>query len=137
MDSEHEVKAETLRMLDPRWHWYRAVLLRETGFTWLEIAEALDRHFTTVQKYYKYGVKELEVEGTLHFYLSDRTRKLLQHYEVGTCSSCAPQQALPVARSYFENKRLKGVGRGTALEILNAIDCLHESRAHRHESAGE
>lgn len=118
-------------MLNPRWHYYRSVLLRESGHSWEEIGEVMDRHFTTVQKYHKAGVRELELEGTLHFFLTDRTRKTLQKLGILTTGRCAADEAMVVVRIYFEKqKKLPGVGRGTIIEILDAIEDLNESRAY-------
>lgn len=126
--SPPDFKAEVFRLTHPRWHLYRAVHLRDMGYTWPQIAEALNRHWTTVKKYYKTGRKELEFEDTLHFWLSERTRKLMQNYGFDTVGLCAVDDALLVVRSYFEKKKVKGVGHGTVLELLEAIDNLYERR---------
>jgi hypothetical protein len=114
----------------------RTVVLRDLGSSWKEIGEALNRHPDTTKAYYRYWSAELVYEDTIHFFLSEKTRKLLQKMEVDTMSHSGAVQAKLIASSYFEGHRWKGVGPATVKEILDAIEDLYDSRANRRQFAG-
>lgn len=111
--------------------------LRESGYSWEEIAQALKRHPSTIQNYYRAAVRELVYRDTIHFFLSEKTRKYLQKLGVDTMSFSGADMALQVACSYFKGKPVPGIGPVTAKEILDAVEDLNESRAYRSEFVGE
>jgi hypothetical protein len=117
--------------------WWRTVTLRDHyRLSWKEIAEDLGRHVDTVKNYYKIGTAELVYEDTIHFFLTEQTRRALQKLGVDTMSFSGTQLADEAARSYFANKPLKGIGPARAKEILDAIEDLYDSRANRERVAG-
>lgn len=118
--------------------WWRTVTLRDHyKLSWAEIAEALHRHVDTVKNYYKVGTAELVYKDTIHFFLTEKTRKLLQKHGVDTMSFSGAEMAALAARSYFERKsHVIGIGPVTAKEILDAIEDLNESRRTRESLAG-
>lgn len=125
-------KAESVRILDINWMWWRTVTLRDHyRLSWKEIAEALNRHVDTVKNYYKVGTAELVYEDVIHFYLTEKTRQVLQKLGVDTMAFSGTELAAEAARSYFANKPLKGIGPARAKEILDAIEDLYDSRANR------
>jgi hypothetical protein len=112
--------------------------LRECGYSWEEIGKAINRHPSTVQNYFRAAARELEYRDTIHFYLSEKTRKKLQKAGVDTMAFSGEALALEVARSYFAGKSLvPGIGRVMAIEILDAIEELNDSRENRRHFAGE
>lgn len=129
-----DLKAEVFRMLNPRWLLFRAHLLRETGYSWKQIGEAMGRHESTAQNYYRAAKKELAHEGTLWFLLTTRTRTILMKNHVDPKGTCAADMAEHVVRKY---KGMPGanLGPATCNEILNAVDEWYES--HRKQPAGE
>jgi hypothetical protein len=124
-------KAEALRILNPFWMQLRSHELRECGYSWEEIGKALNRHPSTIQNYFRYAARELVYRDTIHFFLEEKTRKALAKLGVDTMSFSGEVQAEAVARSYFSDNPLAGVGPVTAKEILNAIEDLHDSRKTR------
>ncbi len=132
-------KDEIFRMLDPRWHWYRAVLLREKKRTWVEIAVSMDRHESTVKEYAKRGARETEHAGTLHFYLSKRARRCLVTAGLDPTLIGAEVKIESWMRIYGRNARQSefGIGPVTRNEILNAIDTLYDSQLYCRQLAGE
>lgn len=129
-------KAESLRLLSPYWMHARTVLLRDLGTSWQEIGKALTRHPDTVKNYYRVWSAELVYEDTIHFFLSEKTRRLLWKLHVDTMSFSGAAMAEMAARSYYDGKPVPGVGPATAREILDAIEDLYESRANRERLAG-
>lgn len=127
MDSEPELKHEILRMLHHRWTRHRAYLLRESGYTWVEIAVVLNLHETTVRKYYQEGEKEAEFQGTLHYFLSVRSRKWLISQGIDPKAADAPSLAEKLVRRPLRRvRRMPGYGAGriTRDEILDAVDLI-------------
>lgn len=129
-------KAESLRILNPFWMQLRSHELRECGYSWKEIGEALNRHPSTIQNYFRAAERELVYQDTIHFFLSEKTRKLLQKLDVDTMSFSGAEMAGLAARSYYDGGAVRGIGPLTANEILNAIEDLHDSRANREQLAG-
>jgi predicted translin family RNA/ssDNA-binding protein len=129
-------KAESLRILNPFWMQLRSHELRECGYSWEEIGKALNRHPSTIQNYFRHAERELVYQDTIHFFLSEKTRKALQKLGVDTMSFSGTDLAAEAARSYFAKKPIKGIGRATANEILDAIEDLYDSRANRRQVAG-
>lgn len=130
-------KAECFRLLSDFWMQLRSHELRECGYSWEEIGKAINRHPSTVQNYYRAAVRELEYRDTIHFFLSEKTRKLLQKHGVDTMSFSGAELAELAARSYFERKsHVIGVGPMIAKEILDAIEDLNECRRNRERVAG-
>jgi hypothetical protein len=110
--------------------------LRECGYSWEEIGKALNRHPSTIQNYFRHAERELVYRDTIHFFLSEKTRKLLQKFGVDTMAFSGTELAAEAARSYFAKKPIPGIGRATATEILNAVEDLYESRGNRERVAG-
>jgi predicted transcriptional regulator len=123
---EWKLKTEVFRMLDPRWTRHRAFILREIGYTWVEIAHALGMHETTVRIYYKHGEKENEHFGTLNYFLSVRARKWLTSKAIDPTLPGADGQALAAVKWYYKTR--SGLGAATRDEILNAVDFFREVR---------
>jgi hypothetical protein len=134
------IKDEIFRMLDPRWHFYGIVRMRQAGFAWGQIAKSFKYHQSTVKTYFKRGKSMLELEDTLHFHLSTRASNLLFSMGIDPKEPMADVAASEYVRSY-NNVVVKyggfGIGRITRDEILNAIDELNNARTNRRSLAGE
>jgi hypothetical protein len=127
------IKDEIFRLLNERWHFHRFYFLRQAGLSCDEISEIYDYHPNTIRSYAKRGEREAEHEGTLHYFLSERTRKWLLARGVDTTQRTAHIEAAWIVnhlqacpRSYFGGQKQigNGLGRITRDEILNAIDLL-------------
>jgi hypothetical protein len=129
-------KAESLRILNPFWMQLRSHELRECGYSWEEIGKALSRHPSTIQNYFRAAERELVYQDTIHFFLSEKTSKLLQKLGVDTMSFSGAEMARLAARSYYDGGTVRGIGPATAKEILDAIEDLYECRANRERVAG-
>jgi hypothetical protein len=82
------------------------------------------------------GERELVYQDTIHFFLSEKTSKLLQKLGVDTMSFSGAEMARLAARSYYDGGTVRGIGPATAKEILDAIEDLYECRANRERVAG-
>lgn len=124
LEDDWFLKIEVFRVLDPRWIRHRCFILRETGYTWVEIAHALDMHESTIRNYYREGEREAEHDGTLNYFLSERARKWLLSKGIdptATDAALAAQGAIALAYG----QRRSGLGLATRNEILTAIELLH------------